>query len=104
MHPKPKFPFFSKLNVSMVSMLNYLTSTALGCTRGLLVLPRRGRATWRYDGVPWMAAWPEYKPHLTHRKHFHEPHTWGVQKQSRLRCVDNSKIGREAMAEGKPPK
>ncbi len=67
-------------------------------------LARRSRATWRYDDTSAMAAWPNYKFHLTHRKHYHEPHTWGVQKLTRLRCVDNSKIGREAMAEGKPPK
>jgi len=30
--------------------------------------------------------------------------TSGVQRQTRLRVVDNSKIGREAMARGKPPK
>ncbi len=64
----------------------------------------RGRASWRYQDVTVSAAWPNYKPHLTHRRHWHAPHTWGLQAGSKVRCVDNSKIGREAMAEGKPPK
>ncbi len=59
---------------------------------------------WRHADVTVKEAWPNYKQHLTHRKHFHPPHTWGVQKQTRLRCVDNSKIGMEAMADGKPPR
>ena len=48
-------------------------------------------------------AWPNKKKHLSHRKHWWPIHTHGVQRESYLRCVDNSKIGREAMAEGKPP-
>ncbi len=43
----------------------------------------RPRSTWRHNDVTPLAAYPNYKPHLTHRKHFHPPHTWGVQKQSR---------------------
>jgi len=56
------------------------------------------------DTIGWKSAWPNYQKHLTHRKHYIPPHTYGVQRQTRLRVVDNSKIGREAMARGKPPK
>ena len=51
------------------------------------------------------AAWPNQKPNLENRKHRKNKfvHTWGLQKESRLRCVDNSKLGMAAMAEGKPP-
>ena len=31
-------------------------------------------------------------------------HTWGVMKTTRMNVVDNSALGRKAMAEGKPPK
>ncbi len=66
-------------------------------------VPVRFRALWRYTDVSVPAAWPNRKPQLTHHKHYHEPHTWALQRVSRLRCVDNSKLGREAMAEGRPP-
>merc|ERR1712110_425764 len=55
------------------------------------------------DATCWQEAWPNHKQHLAHRKHFIPPYTYGVQRQTRLRVVDNSKIGREAMAQGKPP-
>ena len=61
-------------------------------------------STFRDPALPWQTAWPNYKYHYTHRKHYNPPHTYGVNKESRMRVVDNSKIGREAMAEGKPPK
>ena len=67
------------------------------------VAGRRFRSFWRYPDVSAQAAWPNYKATLTHRKHRFPVHTYGAQKQTRLRCVDNSKIGRQAMAEGKPP-
>merc|ERR1712126_39838 len=59
----------------------------------------RQGCTWRDQN--WKAAWPNRLKHLTHRKHFTPCHTYGVQKQGQLRVVDNSKIGRQAMAEGK---
>lgn len=64
----------------------------------------RCRAWWKGCDVSPQAAFPNYKPALVHRKHRFKAHTYGVQKQSLLRCIDNSKIGREAMAEGRPPK
>ena len=63
-------------------------------------------STWRDDNyiVPDVkSAWPNYIKHLTHHKHYRPPHTYGAYSRTRLRVVDNSKIGREAMAEGKPP-
>lgn len=61
---------------------------------------------WRLPEQNPASVWPNYKEHLTHHKHFrHHPwHTFGVQKQTKLRVVDNSNIGREAMAQGKPPR
>jgi large subunit ribosomal protein L14 len=41
--------------------------------------------------------------HNKHRRH-QAWHTWGLQKQSKLNVVDNSALGRQAMAEGRPPK
>ena len=38
-----------------------------------------------------------------HRRQQHW-HTWGIMKQTELNVVDNSNIGRKAMAEGKPPR
>ena len=63
----------------------------------------RNRSTWRWSDITWEMAYPNYKKHLSHRKHWFPIHTHGVQRESYLRCVDNSKIGREAMAEGRPP-
>ena len=63
----------------------------------------RNRSTWRWSDIPWTMCYPNRKNHLSHRKHWFPLHTHGVQKESYLRCVDNSKIGREAMAEGRPP-
>ena len=65
-------------------------------------------STWRlprYNGTA-AAIWPNYTPHLTHPKHKRQQHwhTWGVMKQTRMNVVDNSVIGRKAMAEGKPPR
>ena len=65
---------------------------------------QRMRAWWRYPDVGVQSAWPQIKPWFTHRKHRYPAHTYGAQKQTLLRCVDNSKIGREAMAEGRPPR
>ena len=31
-------------------------------------------------------------------------HTWGVMKTTKMNVVDNSALGRKAMAEGRPPK
>jgi len=58
----------------------------------------------RYTGKS-SAVWPNYIQHYTHRKHKvgQVCHTWGVQKQSKMNVVDNSALGRKAMAEGRPP-
>merc|ERR1711993_166645 len=53
------------------------------------------------------AVWPNYKPHITHHKHRRrmvKPFSEGVFKQTKVRVVDNSKIGMEAMSLGRPPK
>ena len=40
---------------------------------------------------------------LRHKRQQHW-HTWGIMKQTQMNVVDNSNIGRKAMAEGKPPR
>ena len=62
---------------------------------------------WRlpqYDKRPQMV-WPNYTKSYTHNKHRRNQawYTWGLQKQSKCNVVDNSALGRQAMAEGKPP-
>merc|ERR1712026_78693 len=63
---------------------------------------------WRYpDSGCAHAAWPNRIDNLTHHKHKRrsvKPHSEGIFKQTKVRVVDNSKIGMEAMAMGKPPK
>ena len=69
------------------------------------ILPRSSPlSTWRDNDISAGGAWPNYKHEYRHRKHFFPYHTYGVQRETLLRCVDNSKIGREAMAEGRPPR
>ena len=51
--------------------------------------------------------WPNYKPNLTHhkhRRHMVRPFNEGIQKLTRMRVVDDSRIGQEAMSLGRPPK
>jgi len=81
------------------------TTRALGVAH-----PLSGSAgsSWRfpmYQGK-WMDVWPNYTEHLTHRRHRNgqNAHTYGLQKMSLLNVVDNSSIGRQAMANGLPPK
>ena len=90
----------------MTTLLSSVLSRLSPLPSSSLVVPSRGRSWWRYSDIPPLAAWPNKKAHLTHRRHQvgipvvgH-----GVQKQTRLRCVDNSQIGREAMEEGRPPR
>ena len=40
---------------------------------------------------------------LRHKRQQHW-HTWGIFKQTLMNVVDNSALGRKAMAEGKPPR
>ena len=65
-------------------------------------------STWRYpDGGSPVSVWPNRKDHLAHHKHKRratKPFEEGVYKQTKVRVVDNSKLGMEAMAMGKPPK
>ena len=66
-------------------------------------------STWRYANelnVHYRGVYPDRIKHYTHQKHYKsiKVHTYGVQKQSKLRAVCNAQIGREAMAEGRPPK
>jgi len=60
---------------------------------------------WRLPSINNMSAYPNYKDDLTHRRHKVSiyNHTWGLQKTSRLKCVDNSALGRQAQAIGKAP-
>ena len=50
--------------------------------------------------------WPNHTDYYTHHKHRRQQawHTHGVQKQTLMNVVDNSTLGRQAMAEGKPPR
>ena len=50
--------------------------------------------------------WPNHADFYTHHKHRRQQawHTHGVQKQTLMNVVDNSTLGRQAMAEGKPPR
>ena len=54
----------------------------------------------------YQVVWPNHTDFYTHKKHRkHQAwHTHGVQKQSLMNVVDNSNLGRRAMAEGRPPK
>ena len=66
-------------------------------------------STWRYASelnMHYGGAYPNKIPHYTHHKHYKsvKSHTYGVQKQTRLRPICNAKLGREAMAEGRPPR
>ena len=70
-------------------------------------IPKAFGSMWRYpdNGGP-TAIWPNKVDHVTHHKHRRravKPFSEGVFKQTRVRVVDNSKIGLEAMAMGKPP-
>ena len=76
--------------------------------QNLSLIPRAFVAVWRYpDYGEAGAAWPHKKKayhHHKHHRHMVPPHTFGIQKLTRLRVVDNSTIGMEAMALGRPPK
>ena len=80
------------------------SSLLSGVLTSISRIPIRGRAAFRFPDCSLRMSYPNYKRHLTHRRHFHEPHTFGIQRQTRLRCVDNSDIGAKAMAQGRPPK
>ena len=71
-------------------------------------LVTRCGSTWRYPELNqhYAGAYPNKVKHHTHHKHLKniKIHTYGIQKQTRLRPVCNAQIGREALAEGKPPK
>ena len=72
------------------------------------ILSRLG-STWRYANemnVHFGGVYPNKLKHHTHQRHYKgiKIHTYGIQKQSRLRPVCNAQIGREALAEGRPPK
>ena len=75
----------------------------------ILTVPNRSGSTWRYSGElnqHYGTAYPHKIKHHTHQKHakWIKVHTYGIQKQTRLRPVCNASIGREALAEGRPPK
>ena len=71
------------------------------------VIQKAFGSMWRYPDCGAQACWPNYKPHLEHHKHRRrgkKPFEEGIMKQTRLRIADNSKIGMEATAMGRPPK
>ena len=76
--------------------------------QNLSLVPRVYGSMWRYpDSGPKIAVWPNSKHEINHHKHGRHrlgPFGYGIQKQTRLRVVDNSKIGMEAMELGRPPK
>jgi len=81
----------------------------LATTCQLQNVAKRYGSTWRYSGMlnqHYGTAYPHKIKHVTHQKHGRniKIHTYGVQKQTRLRPVCNATIGKEAMAEGRPPK
>ena len=62
----------------------------LSTSQAVLTCASRNRSTWRWSDVTWNAAHPNKKHHLSHRKHWFPVHTYGVQRESYLRCVDVS--------------
>ena len=71
------------------------------------IVPRAFGSMWRYPDCSPIAAWPNRKDNLTHHKHRRhalKPFSEGIMKQTKMKVVDNSKIGMEAMQMGKPPK
>ncbi|XP_040577756.1 large ribosomal subunit protein uL14m [Lepeophtheirus salmonis] len=66
----------------------------------------RQGSSWRFPDVPPCVAFPNYKPSLVHHRHrkFSPISVYGIQSGSRLRVIDDSELGRKAMAERKPPK
>ena len=88
---------------------NYYTfKSILSANTQSPILSRLG-STWRYAGeldMHYGSGYPNKIKHHTHRRHYKgiKVHTYGIQKQSRLRPVCNAQIGREALAEGRPPK
>lgn len=97
----PRFAM-SLLSPLLCPLLRPLCSPALTCLEFRLEF-RRPRSFWRWSDQSHAGVWPNSKKHTRHHKHWFPHVTWGAHKQMQLRCVDNSKIGREAMAEGKPP-
>jgi len=95
----------SKLPLSSTSPLS--TSAPLAAAN--LQKQRSGAeagSIWRLPQFTAQMVWPNYKPALIHPKHKRQQawHTYGVQKQTTFNVVDNSALGRQAMAEGRPPK
>ena len=71
------------------------------------IFPIANIALWRYNDYGGrMSVWPNHKPELTHHKHQRrrtKPFSEGIMAHTKVRVVDNSKIGMEAMALGKYP-
>ena len=91
----------------MTNLLNNCKAI-LACAKNsplLNFLPQASGSMWRYnDYAAPVAAWPNYKPNLTHHKHRRrsvKPFSEGIFKETKVRVVDNSKIGLEAMSLGK---
>ncbi|XP_023332516.1 39S ribosomal protein L14, mitochondrial [Eurytemora carolleeae] len=84
----------------MFSLKNVLGLQTRGFSTGLSV----NEKMWRLPFFPPAAVWPNYKDNYTHRRHrtniFYN--TYGVQKQSTMKCVDNSALSRQSQAMGRP--
>ena len=92
--------------------MSVLSSVISNCVFGMkmpgvkTIIPKVFGSMWRYPDCSPIASWPNHKPHLTHhkhRRHMVKPFSEGVFKQTKMRIVDNSKIGLEAISMGRPP-
>jgi hypothetical protein len=93
----------------LLKQCQYLFSkVTLNSTTKIRLIPKVFGSTWRdVDSGSKPGIWPNSKYEFQHHKHQRRmmpPFTYGVVKQMRLRVVDNSAIGMEAMALGRPPK
>ena len=90
------------------SMTSAATPTMAWCHRllstsqAVLTCASRNRSTWRWSDVVWNTAHPNKKHHLSHRKHWFPVHTYGVQRESYLRCVDVSICCKSTFQDQKP--
>ena len=92
--------------------MTVISSIISNCVFGLKitgaknVVPKAFGSMWRYTDWAPDACWPNYKPsldHHKHRRHKPKPFSEGIMKQTKMRVVDDSKIGQEAINMGRPP-
>ena len=92
--------------------MTVISSIISNCVFGLKipgvknVVPKAFGSMWRYNDCPPDTCWPNSKPkfhHHKHRRHMIKPFSEGIMKQTKMRVVDDSKIGQEAINMGRPP-